>query len=69
MDGVTILNVIEVTTNSWGDFNNGAAVLALLITTFISAYVGFISKGDLEGLLLGCLVGALFCGIGSTECY
>ena len=61
MDGVTILNEIEVVQVVNDTFNYAAGVIALGITVLICAIAGFfigrLDCSEFEGTLLGALVG------------
>lgn len=63
MDGVTILNEFEVVTKVAGEFNDGAAGIALLVTIIIGALIGFfigrVNVAEFEGLMIGALVGVV----------
>ena len=64
MDGVTILNEIEVVTKVAGEFNDGVAVIAMLVVIIIGALIGFfigrVNFAVFEGLMIGALVGVVF---------
>ena len=64
MDGVTILNEIEVVQVVNDTFNDTAGVIALIFTVLICAIVGFfigrIDCSEFEGTMIGALVGVVF---------
>lgn len=72
MDGVTILNEIEVVQVVNDTFNYSAAIIALIITVLVCAVIGFfigkkafdevggIMTGVLAGLVLSIFIGGLF---------
>ena len=64
MDGVTILNEIEVVQVVNDTFNQTAGGIALIVTILICAIVGFfigsIDCSELESTLIGALVGVVF---------
>ena len=65
MDGVTILNKIEIVQAVNDTFNHGAAFIAIILTVFICAVVGLIIGGqDWEeelGACAGALIGLILC--------
>lgn len=64
MNGVTILNELEVVQVVNGSFNQTAGFIALCITVLICAIVGFfIGKAvreEFDGIMLGTFIGLIF---------
>lgn len=64
MNGVTILNEIEVVEVVNDTFNYTAGAIALIVTVLICAIVGFfigrLDYSEFEGTLIGMLIGLIF---------